>query len=140
MRRNKRNQGPKAAAIEDIKQELHRQGKCFITFRVELNAPIRIIILKNKRRCVMADAILQFLLGIALGCGIIGHIDSWINGKKINDLEERVNKLNKQVNELIDACNANTKHIDELVLASTDTMKIVAEHIDAIKKLQKEGN
>lgn len=39
-----KKQGPKAAAVQDIKQELHKQGKCFITFRVELNAPIRIII------------------------------------------------------------------------------------------------
>ena len=39
-----KKQGPKAVAVEDIKQELHRQGKCFITFRVELNAPISIII------------------------------------------------------------------------------------------------
>lgn len=87
----------------------------------------------------MADAILQFLLGIALGCGIIGYIDSWINGRRLNKLEERVNKLDKQVNELIDACNNNTKHIDELVLASTDTMNIVSEHIDAIKELKKGG-
>ena len=43
MKQSKK-QGPKAAAVKDIKQELHRQGKCFITFRVELNAPISIII------------------------------------------------------------------------------------------------
>ena len=88
----------------------------------------------------MADAILQFLLGIALGCGIIGYINSWINDKRLNKLEKRVDKLDKQVGELIGACNANTKHIDELMLASTDTMKIVAEHIDTIKELQKGGN
>lgn len=41
---SKRRQSPKEVAVKDIKQELHRQGKCFITFRVELNAPIRIII------------------------------------------------------------------------------------------------
>lgn len=41
---SKKKQGPKAAAVKDIKQELHKQGKCFITFRVELNAPISIII------------------------------------------------------------------------------------------------
>lgn len=41
---SKKKQGPKAAAVQDIKQELHKQGKCFITFRVELNAPIRVII------------------------------------------------------------------------------------------------
>lgn len=44
MRTSKKKQGPKATAVQDIKQELHRQGKCFITFRIELNAPIREII------------------------------------------------------------------------------------------------
>lgn len=88
----------------------------------------------------MADAILQFLLGIAVGCGIWAYILVIIYGKTIKKLEDKVNKLDKQVNELISACNANTKHIDELVLASTDTMKIVAEHIDAIKELQKGGH
>lgn len=39
-----KKQGPKATAVQDIKQELSKQGKCFITFRVELNAPIRVII------------------------------------------------------------------------------------------------
>lgn len=42
--KQRKSKGPKAAAIEDIKQELHKQGKCFITFRVELNAPISLII------------------------------------------------------------------------------------------------
>lgn len=44
MRTDKKKQGPKAAAVQDIKEELHREGKCFITFRVELNYPIRVII------------------------------------------------------------------------------------------------
>ena len=44
MRTPKKKQGPKAAAVQDIKEELHREGKCFITFRVELNYPIRVII------------------------------------------------------------------------------------------------
>lgn len=41
---NKKKQGPKATAVQDIKEELHKQCKCFITFRIELNAPIREII------------------------------------------------------------------------------------------------
>lgn len=41
---SKKKQSPKEVAVQDIKQELHKQGKCFITFRVELNAPIRVII------------------------------------------------------------------------------------------------
>lgn len=41
---SKKKQGPKEAAIKDIKEELHREGKCFITFRAELNYPIRVII------------------------------------------------------------------------------------------------
>ena len=44
MKQQKKHQSPKELAIRDIKQELHKQGKCFITFRVELNAPIRLII------------------------------------------------------------------------------------------------
>lgn len=44
MRTPKKKQGPKATAVQDIKEELHREGKCFITFKVELNAPIKIII------------------------------------------------------------------------------------------------
>lgn len=44
MKQPKKRKGPKAVAVEDIKQELHRQGKCFITFRIELNAPIGEII------------------------------------------------------------------------------------------------
>lgn len=44
-----KKQGPKAAAVEDIKEELHKQGKCFITFRVELNYPISVIIREYSR-------------------------------------------------------------------------------------------
>jgi len=44
MKQQKKHQSPKELAIRDIKQELSKEGKCFITFRVELNAPIRIII------------------------------------------------------------------------------------------------
>ena len=88
----------------------------------------------------MVDIILQFLIGIAIGCGVIAYITVIINGKRLNKLEEKVNELDKQVNELIDACNNNTKHIDELLLASVDTMKIVAEHIDTIKELKKGEN
>lgn len=44
MKQQKKHQGPKAIAIKDIRQELSKEGKCFITFRVELNAPIREII------------------------------------------------------------------------------------------------
>lgn len=83
---------------------------------------------------------LQFLIGIALGCSICTYIWMAILDKTIKRLKDKVNKLDKQVGELIGACNANTKHIDELVLASTDTMKIVAGHIDAIKELQKGDN
>lgn len=88
----------------------------------------------------MDDVILQFLLGVALGCGIWAYICVMIYNKTINRLKDRVNKLDRQVNELIDACNANTKHIDELILASTNIMKIVIKHIDAIKELQKGGS
>ena len=88
----------------------------------------------------MGEAIFQFLIGVVIGCGLLAYINTWIDGKKLNKLEERVNKLDKQVGELINACNNNTKHIDELLLASADTMKIVTEHIDAIKELQKGGN
>lgn len=49
MRTPKKKQGPKAAAVQDIKEELHREGKCFITFRVELNYPIRVIIKEYSR-------------------------------------------------------------------------------------------
>ena len=41
---SKKKQSPKTIAVQDIKQELHKEGKCFITFRIELNAPIREII------------------------------------------------------------------------------------------------
>ena len=88
----------------------------------------------------MDNVILQFLLGIALGCGIWAYILVMIYDKIIKRLKEKVNKLDGQVKELIDACNANTKHIDELMLASADTMNIVSEHIDAIKELQKGDN
>jgi len=44
MANKQKSKGPKATAVQDIKQELSKQGKCFITFRVELNAPIREII------------------------------------------------------------------------------------------------
>lgn len=47
---NKRQpKGPKAVAVQDIKEELHKQGKCFITFRVELNYPIRAIVREYSR-------------------------------------------------------------------------------------------
>lgn len=88
----------------------------------------------------MADAILQFLIGCALGCGIMAYIIALIYAKKHDRLETKVNKLDEQVNKLINACNDNTKHIDELLLASAETMKIVAEHIDTIKELKKGGN
>lgn len=78
--------------------------------------------------------------GSALAFGLWAYIFGEKDRKRISKLEERVNKLDKQVNELINACNANTKHIDELLLASADTMKIVSEHIDAIKELKKGGN
>lgn len=42
--KQQKKQSPKELAIRDIKEELSKEGKCFITFRVELNAPIRIII------------------------------------------------------------------------------------------------
>lgn len=44
MANRRQPKGPKATAVQDIKQELSKQGKCFITFRVELNAPIKVII------------------------------------------------------------------------------------------------
>lgn len=44
MKQQKKHQSPKTIAIRDIKQELSKEGKCFITFRVELNAPIKEII------------------------------------------------------------------------------------------------
>ena len=40
---SKKKQGPKAAAVKDIMIELHKEGKCFIAFRTELNTPIRLI-------------------------------------------------------------------------------------------------
>lgn len=46
---SKKRQGPKTTAVKDIKEELHKQGKCFITFRVELNYPISVIIREYSR-------------------------------------------------------------------------------------------
>jgi hypothetical protein len=57
-------------------------------------------ILKNRRRCIMADAILQFLLGIAVGCGIWAYIVVIINGKRLNKLEKKVNELDNTIKEL----------------------------------------
>ena len=48
----------------------------------------------------MVDAILQFLLGIAVGCGVIAYITVIINGKRLNKLEKKVNKLDNAIKEL----------------------------------------
>ena len=48
----------------------------------------------------MIDAILQFLLGIAVGCGVIAYITAIINGKRLNKLEEKVNELDDAIKEL----------------------------------------
>lgn len=85
----------------------------------------------------MADLLQSLMIGVALAFGLWAYIFGEKDHKKLNKLEEMIDKLDKQVGELIGACNNNTKHIDKLVLASTDTMKIVAEHIDEIKELKK---
>lgn len=48
----------------------------------------------------MGEAILQFLLGIAVGCGVIAYIGVIINGKRLNKLEEKVNELDNTIKEL----------------------------------------
>lgn len=48
----------------------------------------------------MGDVILQFLLGVALGCGIWAYICVIINNKTINKLKKEVDELRKQNNKL----------------------------------------
>lgn len=48
----------------------------------------------------MVDAILQFLLGIATGCGVVAYIAAIINGKRLNKLEKKVDELDNTIKEL----------------------------------------
>ena len=44
MKTDKKKPSPRIIAIQDIRIELQREGKCFIAFRTELNPIMRIII------------------------------------------------------------------------------------------------
>lgn len=48
----------------------------------------------------MTDSILQFLLGIAVGCGVVAYIGVIINSKRLNNLEKKVNELDNTIKEL----------------------------------------
>lgn len=50
MAKQQRKPSPRQLAIEDIKIELTKEGKCFIAFRTELNPVMREIIKEYARR------------------------------------------------------------------------------------------
>lgn len=50
MKENKKKPSPRMIAIEDIKIELTKEGKCFIAFRTELNPVMREIIKEYNRK------------------------------------------------------------------------------------------
>lgn len=87
----------------------------------------------------MTDAILQFLLGIALGFGVVAYIAVIINGKRLNNLEK---KLQDKVIDIYAAVvhddNLLENDIKELkgkitFLASTNDVRLINKHINRIE-------
>lgn len=50
MAKQNKKQSPRQIAVEDIKIELDKEGKCFIAFRTELNPIMREIIKEYNRQ------------------------------------------------------------------------------------------
>lgn len=50
MAKQNKKQSPRTIAVQDIKIELDKEGKCFIAFRTELNPIMREIVSEYNRR------------------------------------------------------------------------------------------
>jgi len=55
MAKQNKKQSPRTIAVQDIRVELDKEGKCFIAFRTELNPIMREIIKEYNRQQKEAD-------------------------------------------------------------------------------------